>query len=87
VWPSLNQSIGVLVLLAIFCGLAILGVGESASVATCMFALHGITLILVTVCGIIFMVRDDAAIFGANWRSPFPDIVSGQEGQPDHDDI
>ena len=33
------------------------------------------------------MVRDDAAIFGANWRSPFPDIVSGQEGQPDHDDI
>lgn len=77
VWPELTEIVGVLFLLALFCGLAILGVGESAAVASCMLSLHMATLLLVAIIGIIHMANDKGKIFSDNWKSPFPDILAG----------
>jgi len=81
VWPELNVMVGVLVLLFLFCCLAIMGVGESATVATGMFITHMITMVIVVIMGIVFIAKDGGSVMKNNWKAPFPDIVEGNPSE------
>ncbi|MEZ4221405.1 MAG: APC family permease [Polyangiaceae bacterium] len=64
--------IGTVVLLAIFAGLNVIGISESAVVALVIFIIHISTLLLLTVAAGIYVYQDGFATLLANWKSPPP---------------
>ncbi len=68
-WPILYATIG---LLALFMGLTILGIGESAAVAIGIFLFHIATLTLLVILGVLFVVGHGVGILMANFHVPAP---------------
>ena len=70
IWHEMPVIAATIVLLAIFMGLAILGIGESAKVAIGIFLFHLLSLVLLTmVCG-IFLVKNGIGVLLENYSIP-----------------
>ena len=69
-------QIATLVVLAVFAGVTICGVGESASVAAVMFTAHVAILTVLIIWGFVYGVQNEMSIFSANMYAPFPAVVT-----------
>ncbi|KAF2336749.1 APC family permease [Flavobacterium ginsenosidimutans] len=74
IFDGLNVTIATVVVLILFTGLAILGIGESAFVAVIIFMTHIGTLTLLVLTSIGFVLMNGLDIFYINWQTP---IASG----------
>lgn len=74
IFEGLNVTIATVVVLILFTGLAILGIGESAFVAVIIFMTHIGTLTLLVLASIWFILNHGLDIFYINWETP---ITSG----------
>ncbi len=72
--PVLPLVIATITLLAIFMGLALNGIGESAIVAVVIFITHLVTLSLLVIVGCFYLFTHGIETFQANWQLP---IASG----------
>lgn len=61
------------VLLALFMGLALVGIGESAVVAVAIFITHLVSLSLLVLAGGWFLLWHGGATFAFNWQQPLPE--------------
>lgn len=68
---SLNVNIATFVVLVLFTGLAILGIGESAFVAVIIFIIHLSTLVVLVLAAAWFLFQHGFDIFNINWSMPF----------------
>ncbi|OJW85319.1 MAG: amino acid permease [Bacteroidetes bacterium 46-16] len=66
---GLNVTIATVVLLGIFMGLAILGIGESAMVAVVIFIIHLVTLFFLVLTAIWFVFNHGFETLNLNWNS------------------
>lgn len=66
-WDVLNVSIATIILLAIFMGLAIMGIGESAIVAVVIFIIHIATLVLLVLAAFWFIFNNGFEMLSINW--------------------
>lgn len=72
--PGINITISTIVILLLFTGLAILGIGESAIVAVVIFITHLSTLSLLVLASVFFLFMNGVDTFSINWSVP---ITSG----------
>jgi len=70
IFESLNVTIATIVVLILFTGLAILGIGESAFVAVIIFITHLATLTLLVLASLWFVLNNGFEIFHINWETP-----------------
>ncbi|TDW51406.1 amino acid/polyamine/organocation transporter (APC superfamily) [Flavobacterium sp. 270] len=70
IFESLNVTIATVVVLALFTGLAILGIGESAFVAVIIFLTHLVTLSLLVLASFWFIMNNGVETFHINWEMP-----------------
>ncbi len=71
-FSALNVTIATIVLLVIFMGLAIIGIGESAIVAVVIFILHIATLLILVFASIWFVITHGLQTFHVNWSTAIP---------------
>lgn len=71
--PSLDPTTGVLALLGFFAFLAVLGIGESAKVAICIFVFHILTLVVLVGSGLLFVIMNPSILID-NFRLDFENI-------------
>ncbi|MBO9584592.1 MAG: APC family permease [Flavobacterium sp.] len=74
IFEGLNVTIATVVVLILFTGLAILGIGESAFVAVIIFVTHIGTLALLVLASLWFVLMHGLDTFHINWQTP---IASG----------
>lgn len=67
---SIPLIIATIVVLGVFMTLAIIGIGESASVAVVIFIIHLISLSLLVVISGWFLINNGLSIFMTNWHLP-----------------
>jgi amino acid transporter len=70
IFGSLNVTIATVVVLILFTGLAILGIGESAFVAVIIFITHLATLSLLVFASLWFVLNNGLETFHINWETP-----------------
>jgi len=70
IFEGLNVTIATVVVLVLFTGLAILGIGESAFVAVIIFMTHIGTLALLVLASIWFVLTHGLDTFHINWQTP-----------------
>lgn len=70
IFDGLNVTIATVVVLVLFTGLAILGIGESAFVAVIIFLTHLATLSLLVLASIWFILYHGLNTFHINWQAP-----------------
>ncbi len=70
IFDGLNVTIATVVVLVLFTGLAILGIGESAFVAVIIFVTHLATLSLLVLASLWFILNHGLATFHLNWEMP-----------------
>lgn len=70
VFPSIPIIIATIVLLAIFMGLSIVGIGESSKVAIFIFTFHILSLLLLSGFTIYFLMANGFDVFSANSEAP-----------------
>ena len=69
-WSEMPIQIAILLLLALFMGLTILGIGESAKVAIGIFIFHLVSLtVLAVTCG-LFLINNGFEILSENYAQP-----------------
>lgn len=71
-WQALPVALATLVLLAVFMGLSILGISDSARVAIAIFAVHILTLTLLLAVGGIYLATQGLGTFAENIQIPPP---------------
>ena len=71
-WHGLPVMYATIALLALFMGLAIMGLTDSARVAVGIFITHLITLTLLLVVGIGYLMFHVLDTLSLNWRTPEP---------------
>ncbi|SFE06401.1 APC family permease [Flavobacterium phragmitis] len=70
IFEGLNVTIATVVVLVLFTGLAILGIGESAFVAVIIFLTHIGTLSLLVLASVWFVLTHGLGTFHINWHTP-----------------
>ncbi len=70
IFEGLNVTIATVVVLVLFTGLAILGIGESAFVAVIIFLTHIGTLTLLVLASVWFVLWNGLETFQINWHTP-----------------
>lgn len=70
IFPFINVTIATIIVLLIFTGLAIIGIGESAIVAVFIFITHLLTLSLLVIASVWFILNNGLEIFTVNWALP-----------------
>lgn len=70
IFEGLNVTIATVVVLILFTGLAILGIGESAFVAVIIFLTHIATLSLLVLASLWFLMHNGLETFRINWQTP-----------------
>ena len=70
IFEGLNITIATIVVLILFTGLAILGIGESAFVAVIIFITHLATLSLLVLASLWFILNHGLGTFHINWEMP-----------------
>lgn len=71
-WPALPVFAATIALLAVFMGLTILGITDSARVAIAIFVFHLATLTLLIVVGGLYVWQHGTATLSANFATPPP---------------
>jgi amino acid transporter len=74
IFPVINVTLATIIVLLVFTGLAILGIGESAFVAVIIFIFHLFSLSLLVIICIWFLATNGLDTFHINWKLP---IASG----------
>lgn len=74
-FPELPVTIGVM---GIFGILVFFGVKDSANLATFIFTVHVLTLIILIVASVIEMIRNDGEVWKSNWDYPLPISKEGK---------
>lgn len=74
IFSGLNIMIATVVILLLFTGLAIIGIGESAIVAVVIFLIHLISLSLLVIISCLFIFNNGLDTFHFNWEVP---VTSG----------
>lgn len=70
IWHAMPVIVATVVLLAVFMGLSILGIGESAKVAIGIFIFHLLSLVLLSlVCG-FFLLKNGLGVLAENYSMP-----------------
>ncbi|MEN2402434.1 APC family permease [Flavobacterium sp. MC2016-06] len=70
IFENLDVKYATIVVLALFTGLAILGIGESAFVAVIIFITHLVTLTLLVLASVWFIFNNGFEVFHLNWQTP-----------------
>jgi amino acid transporter len=70
IFEGLNVTIATVIVLILFTGLAILGIGESAFVAVIIFLTHIATLTLLVLASLWFLMHNGLETFHINWQTP-----------------
>ena len=70
IFPFINVTIATIIVLLIFTGLAIIGIGESAIVAVFIFITHLLTLSILVIVSIWFIINNGLDTFTVNWALP-----------------
>ena len=70
IFEGLNVTIATIIVLILFTGLAILGIGESAFVAVIIFITHLATLSLLVLASLWFILNNGLETFHLNWEMP-----------------
>ncbi|KLT69132.1 APC family permease [Flavobacterium sp. ABG] len=70
IFDGLNIITATIVVLVLFTGLAILGIGESAFVAVIIFITHLVTLSLLVLASLWFILNNGLETFHLNWQTP-----------------
>ena len=70
IFEGLNVTIATVIVLVLFTGLAILGIGESAFVAVIIFITHLATLSLLVLASLWFIMNHGLETFHLNWEMP-----------------
>ena len=70
IFEELNVTIATVIVLILFTGLAILGIGESAFVAVIIFLTHIATLTLLVLASLWFLIHNGLETFHINWQTP-----------------
>lgn len=70
IFDSVNTITATIVVLILFTGLAILGIGESAFVAVIIFITHLVTLSLLVLASLWFILNNGLETFHLNWQMP-----------------
>jgi amino acid transporter len=70
IFEGLNVTIATVIVLILFTGLAILGIGESAFVAVIIFLTHIATLSLLVLASLLFLMHNGLETFHINWQTP-----------------
>jgi amino acid transporter len=73
IFSSLNVTVATIIVLLLFTGLAILGIGESSTVAVIIFVIHLTALCLLVIMSAWFMATHGLGLFKANWHLPVED--------------
>ena len=68
--PSLPLILATIILLAVFMGITILGIGESSIVALCIFVFHLLSLVILVGAIIYYLTNTGLSIFYANNSNP-----------------
>ena len=68
--PSLPLIMATIILLAIFMGITILGIGESSVVAMCIFIFHLLSLVVLAGAIFYYLLNNGMSIFQANKSHP-----------------
>ena len=69
-FASLPIAASTIVVLLVFSGLAIMGIGESAIIAVFIFIIHLVTLVLLVLASIWFIYNNGLVVFDLNWALP-----------------
>ncbi|MGO4771206.1 APC family permease [Flavobacterium sp. W22_SRS_FK3] len=70
IFSGINILLAAAIVLVLFTLLAIIGIGESAIVAVCIFIIHLVTLILLVVFSGFFIFSNGLETFHLNWELP-----------------
>ena len=70
IFTGIDVTIATIIVLVVFTGLAILGIGESAFVAVIIFVIHLFTLSLLVLVSIWFVAYNGLTTFRVNWELP-----------------
>jgi len=70
IFSGINIMIATVVILLLFTGLAIVGIGESAIVAVVIFLIHLISLSLLVIISSLFVFNNGLDTFHFNWEVP-----------------
>jgi amino acid transporter len=70
IFTGIDVTIATIIVLVVFTGLAILGIGESAFVAVIIFIIHLFTLSLLVLVSIWFVAYNGLTTFRVNWELP-----------------
>lgn len=70
IFDGLNVTTATVIVLVLFTGLAILGIGESAFVAVIIFITHIATLSLLVLASMYFVFNNGLDTFHVNWQTP-----------------
>jgi len=70
IFSGLNIMIATVVILLLFTGLAIIGIGESAIVAVVIFLIHLISLSILVIISSLFVFNNGLDTFHFNWEVP-----------------
>jgi len=68
--PSLPLIPATIIVLALFMGITIMGIGESSIVAMCIFIFHLVSLVILVGAIVFFLMHNGLAIFYANKSHP-----------------
>ena len=60
--------------LALFAGLVLLGIKDSANVAAAIFAVHLLTLAVLMLACVVEIGRNGGSMFAQNWNTPLPNV-------------
>lgn len=70
IFSSLHVTVATIVVLLLFTGLAIIGIGESATVAVIIFIVHLTALTLLVLVSAWFIIHNGFDLFRVNWHLP-----------------
>ena len=70
IFENINIAAATVIVLLLFTGLAILGIGESAFVAVFIFITHLVTLTLLVLASLWFILNNGLETFHINWQLP-----------------
>ena len=70
---SIPIIVATIILLALFMGLNIIGIGESSRVAIFIFIFHLVSLVLLSVFGALYLFQNGWEIFSENSNAPLPE--------------
>jgi amino acid transporter len=74
-WSHMPIAVGTILLLAVFAGLNLMGISDSAAVALAIFVTHLTTLFLLIVCCVVYICQNGFGQLSTNYHNPHQPIL------------